>query len=91
MTTVYDDPYRDVEAAAEALEPDFGRKTLLMMTPRGFFGGVDNVFAKALLMLIYPFWLPAAAVVAACWYAAYGVLWVLFSPIRIWAKRRSAG
>jgi YggT family protein len=88
MTTSYDDPMRDVEAVEQALDPDFGKKTLLMMTPRGFFGGVQSKFAKAFLVLLYPFWLPAALFVVVLWYIAYGILWVLFSPIRIWAKRR---
>ena len=89
MTTVYDDPYSEIEAAASLLDPQFGRKTLLTMTPRGYMAQLRTRWGKILAAPFYPFWVIAAGVFVLFWYLAYGCLWVLFAPIRIFFRRRT--
>ena len=63
------------------------------MSPRYVWSMADGYpvvlkqFIQFCLILIYPAWLFGMLVSAVIYYSVYGVLWVLFSPIRLWMKK----
>ena len=80
------------EAPAEEKTPAW-RGLLRSMHPRFFFSMADGYpvgvkqFLQFCLLLIYPGWLIAAPLCAAIYATGYGVLWVLFWPLRAWMKK----
>jgi hypothetical protein len=86
---------RDISAAqAEAeAETSTGKRMLKAMSPRFVLSMADGYpvvlkqFLQFCLILIYPAWLFGLLVSAAIYYVVYGVLWVVFSPIRLWMKK----
>ena len=86
---------RDVsEAQAEAeAETSAGKRMLKMMSPRFVLSQADGYpvvikqFLQFCLILIYPAWVFGVLFSAAIYYPVYGVLWVLFAPIRLWMKK----
>ena len=70
-----------------------GRGLLNSMHPKAFFAMADGYpvgvkqFLQFCLLLIYPGWLFAAPLCGAIYYAGYGVLWVVFWPLRAWMKK----
>jgi len=70
-----------------------GRGLLNSMHPKSFFSMADGYpvgvkqFVQFCLLLIYPGWLIAAPLCAAIYFIGYGVLWVLFWPLRAWMKK----
>nr|WP_255496893.1 MULTISPECIES: hypothetical protein [unclassified Mycolicibacterium] len=44
-------------------------------------------FVQFCLIIVYPAWVVGMLVALAFYYAGYGVLWVLFAPIRLWMKK----
>lgn len=68
------------------------RGLLRSMHPKFFFSMADGYpvgvkqFLQFCLLLIYPGWLFAAPVCGAIYAVGYGVLWVLFWPVRAWMK-----
>ncbi|WP_071288942.1 hypothetical protein [Mycolicibacterium llatzerense] len=68
------------------------RGLLRSMHPKFFFSMADGYpvgvkqFLQFCLLLIYPGWLFAAPLCAAIYAVGYGVLWVLFWPVRAWMK-----
>ncbi|MCX8564550.1 hypothetical protein OS122_27070 [Mycolicibacterium mucogenicum] len=70
-----------------------GRGLLNSMHPKVFFSMADGYpvgvkqFLQFCLLLIYPGWLIAAPLCAAIYFTGYGVLWVLFWPLRAWMKK----
>lgn len=69
------------------------RGLLDSMHPKAFFAMADGYpvgvkqFLQFCLLLIYPGWLLAAPLCAAIYFTGYGVLWVLFWPLRAWMKK----
>ena len=86
---------RDVsEAQAEAeAETSTGKRLLKSMSPRFVWSMADGYpvvikqFLQFCLILVYPAWLVGMLAAAAIYYPVYGVLWVVFSPIRLWMKK----
>jgi YggT family protein len=44
-------------------------------------------FVQFCLIITYPAWIVGVLASAAFYYTVYGVLWVLFAPIRLWMKK----
>ena len=44
-------------------------------------------FIQFCLILIYPAWLFGVLVSAAMYFTVYGLLWVVFLPVRLWMKK----
>ncbi|SBS73113.1 conserved hypothetical protein [uncultured Mycobacterium sp.] len=44
-------------------------------------------FVQFCLIIVYPAWVVGLLFALAIYYAVYGVLWVLFAPIRLWMKK----
>lgn len=69
-----------------------GRGLLRSMHPKFFFSMADGYpvgvkqFLQFCLLLIYPGWLIAAPLCGAIYAVGYGVLWVVFWPVRAWMK-----
>lgn len=69
------------------------RGLLDSMHPRFFFSLANGYpvgikqFLQFCLLLVYPGWLFAAPLCGAIYYAGYGVLWVVFWPLRAWMKK----
>lgn len=86
---------RDVsEAQAEVeAETSAGKRMLKSMSLRFVLSMADGYpvvikqFLQFCLILIYPAWLAGVLFSAAVYYTVYGVLWVLFAPIRLWMKK----
>ena len=86
---------RDIsEAQAEVeAEPSVGKRLLKSMSPRFVWSMADGYpvgikqFLQFCLILIYPAWLVGVMASAAVYFSVYGVLWVLFAPIRLWMKK----
>ncbi|WP_328360391.1 hypothetical protein OG976_08230 [Mycobacterium sp. NBC_00419] len=80
------------QAEAEA-ETSAGKRLLKSMSPRLVWSMADGYpvvlkqFIQFCLILIYPAWVFAVLAGAAIYYPVYGVLWVVFSPIRLWMKK----
>jgi hypothetical protein len=80
------------DEAPEEEQISAGRGLLRSMHPKFFFSMADGYpvgvkqFLQFCLLLIYPGWLIAAPLCGAIYYAGYGVLWVLFWPVRAWMK-----
>lgn len=88
------DPTAVVADAAPAEEKvSAGHGLLRSMHPKFFFSMADGYpvgvkqFLQFCLLLIYPGWLIAAPLCAAIYFTGYGVLWVLFWPLRAWMKK----
>lgn len=64
----------------DAIRPGF-----LLSMAEGQPVGVKQ-FAQFCLILIYPGWLFALMIMLPIYWAGYGVLWVLFWPVRAWVK-----
>ncbi|KAB7760658.1 hypothetical protein [Mycolicibacterium mucogenicum] len=70
-----------------------GRGLLASMHPKAFFAMADGYpvgvkqFLQFFLLLIYPGWLIAAPLCAAIYFTGYGLLWILFWPLRAWMKK----
>lgn len=47
---------------------------------------VVKQFVQFCLVIIYPAWIVGVLTSAAFYYPVYGVLWVMFTPIRLWKK-----
>ena len=82
---------RDV-SEAEA-ETSTGKRMLKSMSPRFVLSMADGYpvvlkqFIQFCLILIYPAWLFGMLAGAVMYYSVYGVLWVVFSPIRLWMRK----
>jgi hypothetical protein len=82
----------ETENAASAHKQS-GRWILEAMRPRFLVSMADGQppgikqFAQFCLILIYPGWLFALMIMLPIYWAGYGVLWVLFWPVRAWVKR----
>lgn len=80
------------EDAPEEETTSAWRGLLRSMHPKFFFSMADGYpvgvkqFLQFCLLLIYPGWLIAAPLCGAIYAVGYGVLWVLFWPIRAWMK-----
>jgi YggT family protein len=48
---------------------------------------VIKQFLQFCLLLIYPAWAFAVLAGAVCFYPLYGLLWLLFWPVRAWMKK----
>jgi YggT family protein len=81
---------------AEASEQDktsAWRGLLNSMHPKTFFSMADGYpvgvkqFLQFCLLLVYPGWLIAAPLCGAIYAVGYGILWVLFWPVRAWMKK----
>jgi hypothetical protein len=44
-------------------------------------------FVQFCLIIVYPAWVVGLLFALVIYYAGYGVLWVLFAPIRLWMKK----
>ncbi len=44
-------------------------------------------FVQFCLIIVYPAWVVGLFFALAIYYAVYGVLWVLFAPIRLWMTK----
>ncbi|OKH85630.1 hypothetical protein EB75_19870 [Mycobacterium sp. ST-F2] len=86
------DPTAAAGEVPEEQKTSAGRGLLNSMHPKVFFSMADGYpvgvkqFLQFCLLLIYPGWLIAAPLCGAVYYAGYGVLWVLFWPLRAWMK-----
>ncbi|MEU9805605.1 hypothetical protein [Mycobacterium sp. NPDC050853] len=67
----------------EAMRPGF-----LISMAEGQPVGIKQ-FAQFCLILIYPGWLFALMIMLPIYWAGYGVLWVLFWPVRAWVKHKN--
>lgn len=86
---------RDISAAQAEVEAEtsVGKRLVKSMSLRfvlsmadGYPAGIKQ-FLQFCLILIYPAWLVGVMASAAVYFAVYGVLWVLFAPIRLWMKK----
>lgn len=86
---------RDVSEAQAELEAETsaGKRMIKAMNPRFLLSMADGYpvvlkqFLWFCLILIYPAWLLGVLAAAAVYYTVYGVLWVLFAPVRLWMKK----
>ncbi len=86
---------RDISAAQAEVEAETsaGKRMLKSMSPRFVWSMADGYpvvikqFLQFCLILIYPAWVVGVLFSAAIYYPVYGVLWVLFSPLRLWMKK----
>lgn len=82
----------DAQAEAEA-QTSAGKRMLKSMSPRFVWSMADGYpvvikqFLQFCLVLIYPAWVFGVLFSAVVYYVVYGVLWVLFAPIRLWMKK----
>lgn len=80
------------QAEAEA-ETSTGKRMLQSMSPRFVWSMADGYpvvlkqFIQFCLILIYPAWVFGVLVSAVVYYTVYGVLWVVFAPLRLWMKK----
>lgn len=81
-------PQAEVEAQTST-----GKRMLMSMNPRFLLSMADGYpvvikqFLQFCLVLIYPAWVAGVLFSAVVYYTVYGVLWVLFAPIRLWMKK----
>ncbi len=86
---------RDVSSAQAELESETstGKRMLKAMDPRFLLSMAEGYpvvlkqFIQFCFILIYPGWLFFVVVGSAAYYVVYGLLWVVFSPIRLWMKK----
>jgi hypothetical protein len=86
---------RDISAAQAEVEAETSawKKFLKSMSPRFVLSQADGYpvvvkqFIQFCLIIIYPAWVFAVLVGGACYFAIYGVFWVLFWPVRAWMKK----
>jgi hypothetical protein len=86
---------RDVSESQAQIEAETstGKRLLKSMNPRFVLSMADGYpvvlkqFLQFCLILIYPAWLAGVLAAAAIYYSVYGVLWVVFAPIRLWMKK----
>jgi YggT family protein len=86
---------RDVSEAQAKVEAETstGKRLLKSMSPRFVLSMADGYpvvlkqFIQFCLILIYPAWLFGVLAGAAIYYSVYGVLWVVFAPMRLWMKK----
>ncbi len=86
---------RDISSAQAELESETstGKRMLKAMDPRFLLSMAEGYpvvlkqFIQFCLILIYPGWLFFVVVGSALYYVVYGLLWVVFSPIRLWMKK----
>ena len=86
---------RDVSSAQAELESETstGKRMLKAMDPRYLLSMAEGYpvvlkqFIQFCLILIYPGWLFFVVVGSAVYYAVYGTLWVILTPLRLWMKK----
>ncbi|TDO18818.1 YggT family protein [Mycobacterium sp. BK086] len=77
----------------EAPEASTGARMLSALSPRAVMAMAEGQpvvlkqFVQFCLIIVYPAWVVGMLVALAFYYAGYGVLWVLFAPIRLWMKK----
>jgi hypothetical protein len=88
---------RDIsESQAEVeQEESWSKRALQSIAPRFYFGQADGYpgpvkwFLWFCLALIWPAWIFTVLVYIPIGYVGYGILWVLFAPIRMREKRKN--
>ena len=70
-----------------------GARMLKSLSPRAVLSMADpypvvlKQFVQFCLIIVYPAWVFGLLFAMAIYYSVYGVLWVLFAPIRLWMKK----
>ena len=83
------------EAPEEPEVPEIsaGARMLKSLSPRAVLAMADpypvvlKQFVQFCLIIVYPGWVVGLLFGLAIYYCVYGVLWVLFAPIRLWMKK----
>ena len=77
----------------EIPEVSAGAKMWKSLSPRAVLSMADpypvvlKQFVQFCLIIVYPAWVVGLLFGLAIYYSVYGVLWVLFAPIRLWMKK----
>lgn len=77
----------------EIPEISTGARMLKSLSPRSVLSMADpypvvlKQFVQFCLIIVYPGWVFGLLFALVIYYAGYGVLWVLFAPIRLWMKK----
>ncbi len=77
----------------EIPETSAGARMLKSLSPRSVLSMADpypvvlKQFVQFCLIIVYPGWVVGLLFALAIYYSVYGVLWVLFAPIRLWMKK----
>ncbi|WP_235435746.1 hypothetical protein [Mycobacterium sp. EPa45] len=77
----------------EAQKISTSRRMVAAMSPRAVWSMADpypvviKQFVQFCLIIVYPAWIVGMLASLAIYGTCYGVLWVLFAPIRLWMKK----